>query len=186
MKSLHWAIALLVFATLFPPSSAAEPAEQARRAEVAFSPEGGAEALVLRVLGASRKSIRLAAYSFTSSTVLRALLEARRRGVDVAVVVDLESNVLEDRSGKARAALNLLVNAGVATRTVGTYAVHHDKFIVVDGVHLQTGSFNYSRAAARENSENVLVLWNEPGIAAAYLAHWETRWRQGDPYRSSF
>ena len=43
----------------------------------------------------------------------------------------------------------------------------------------ETGSFNYSQAAAKSNSENVLVVWNNRTVAAQYLAHWESRWVNG-------
>ncbi|WP_425415935.1 phospholipase D family protein [Pandoraea oxalativorans] len=165
-----------------PGSAARAPtAEAARVAEVAFSPEAGGEALVLKAMGAATTSIRLAGYLFTSPPVVRALLDAKRRGVDVAVIVDDKGT----RSTASRQALNLLVNAGVATRTVSVYAVHHDKYVVIDGLHVETGSFNFTVGAAKRNSENVLVLWNYPVLAAQYLAHWQSRWEQGRPYRPS-
>lgn len=154
--------------------------------ENGFSPEGNAEALVLKTIGAARKTIRLSAYSFTSPAVVRELVNASRRGVEVAVVVDYKNNITDDRSGKAEAALNLLVNAGIATRTISRYASHHDKFIVVDGLHVETGSFNFSQAAATRNSENVLVLWNAPQVAASYLQHWQSRYDQGTDYKSRY
>jgi phosphatidylserine/phosphatidylglycerophosphate/cardiolipin synthase-like enzyme len=157
------------------------------RIDVAFSPEGGAEQLVLSAINAAHSSIRLSAYSFTSGPVVQALLAAKReRHVDVAAVIDYKSNISEDRSGKAKAALNLLVNAGIPTRLINVYPIHHDKFIIVDGLHVETGSFNYSAAAAHSNSENVVVLWNRPDVAAAYLAHWTSRWSQGTAYTSSY
>ena len=73
--------------------------------EVAFSPDGGAENLVLGAINGAQRSIRLMAYSFTAEAVVRALISARRRGVDVAVTVDYRNNIEEDRSGRARAAL---------------------------------------------------------------------------------
>ena len=166
-------------------SAAPAPAGQAT-IEVGFSPEGSAEALVVKTINSAKQSIRLAAYSFTSPEVVRALMAAKHRGVDVAVVVDRKNNISEDRSGKARAALNLLVNAGIPTRTISVYPIHHDKFIVIDGLHIETGSFNYSQAAAQRNSENALVMWNSPAIAAKYLAHWQSRWERGVPYTSSY
>lgn len=54
--------------------------------------DGGAEALVVKTIQSEKKSIRLAAYSFASPAVVRAHLEAKRRGVDVMVVVDRKSN----------------------------------------------------------------------------------------------
>lgn len=150
--------------------------------ESAFSPNAGAEQLVLKLIHASNKSIRLAAYSFTSPAVAKALLMAKKRGVDVRVLVDKNGN-----KGKANvAALNLLVNGNIPTRTISSYAIHHDKYIVSDEQHVQNGSFNYSQAAAKSNSENVLVIWNNPALAASFQNHWQTRWLQGKNFKSVY
>ncbi len=156
------------------------PAQQA--IEVGFSPNQGAEALVLKVIRSAQSSVRLAGYALTSPTIVRALLDAHKRGVDVAIVVDHKGN----RSPASLRALNLLVNARIPTRTVRQYAITHDKYLVVDSQHVETGSFNYSAAAASRNSENVMVIWNHPGLARRYLAHWQSRWDQGQPHRSTY
>jgi phosphatidylserine/phosphatidylglycerophosphate/cardiolipin synthase-like enzyme len=161
------------------------PAGQAS-IEVGFSPEGSAQELVIKAIRSANASIRLAAYSFTSSAVVRALIDAKRRGVDVAVLVDHKNNLVEERSGKGRAALNLLFHAGIPTRTISTYQVHHSKFMVIDGLHTETGSFNYSQAADQRNSENVLVIWNNKAVAAQYLTHWQSRWVQGVAYQPPY
>jgi phosphatidylserine/phosphatidylglycerophosphate/cardiolipin synthase-like enzyme len=162
--------------------SRTDTAPASSQIEAGYSPEGSAERLVLKVIHASRKSIRLAAYSFTSPKVVRALTDAVKRGVDVRVVVDEKGNT--SKSGVA--ALNLLVNAGIPVRTNGEYAIHHDKYIVSDGLHVQTGSFNYSQAAAGSNSENVLVVWHNAALAASYLGHWQSRFDEGKSYRSRY
>jgi len=150
--------------------------------EVGFSPGGSSEALVLKCLNSARTSIRLAAYSFTAAPVVRALLDAKKRGVDVAVAVDLKNNVTQDSSGKARAALNALVNAGIATHVVSAFPMQHSKYAVIDGLHVQTGSYNYSAQAARYNSENVLVIWGRPDLAQPYLDNWQRVFNAGQPY----
>ena len=43
-----------------------------------------------------------------------------------------------------------------------------------------------NEAAARRNSENVLVVWNNPQVAASYLKHWQSRYEQGIDYTSSY
>ena len=130
---------------------------------------------MLKVIGSARQSIRLAGYSFTSPTVVRGLMHAKRRGVDVKVLLDDKGN----RGQASVATMNLIVGAGIPLRVVSAYAIHHDKYIVVDGKHTETGSFNYSQTAAKSNSENLLVIWDNPTLAGRYLAHWESRWRQG-------
>src|SRR5262249_19339641 len=86
--------------------------------EVAFSPNEGSEHLVIKVIDSAKTQLRVLTYSFTSAPVTAALLRAQKRGVDVKIVVDQKNNVSEDRSGKARAALSALVNAGVDVRTI--------------------------------------------------------------------
>ena len=157
-----------------------------RRIEVGFSPEGSAQNLVLRTIDAATSSIRVAAYVFTSPDVTRALIAAKQRGVDVAVVADHRSNLEEQRSDAGRHALTLLAKAGIPTRTVKAYPIHHDKFIVVDGMAVETGSFNFTAAAAKGNSENALVVWNDPALAETYLTHWQSRWDQGQAFKAKY
>ena len=143
--------------------------------EVAFSPEAGAEALVLKIIGSASQTIRLAGYSFTSPAIVRSLIDAKRRGVDVKLLLDDKGN----RGQASVAAMNLIMGAGIPLRVVSAYAIHHDKYIVVDSKHTETGSFNYSQAAAKSNSENVVVVWDNRAVAERYLSQWDSRWRQG-------
>ncbi|HHY6930483.1 TPA: phospholipase D family protein [Burkholderia ambifaria] len=151
--------------------------------EVGFSPEGSGAELVLKTISSAKRTIRVSAYAFTSRDVARALVQAKARGVDVAVAVDARENLAGSSRGASAAALSMLLRAGIPVRTIGSFAIHHDKSVTVDAETVQTGSFNFSAAAARKNSEDVLVLWNCPAIAQAYNAHWQSRWVQGTPYR---
>ena len=94
MKVLKIAAAICV-ALVLPRLSLAAPSDAPATAsvEVGFSPDGSGEALVLRAINSARQSVRLAAYAFTARPVVRALIDARKRGVDVAVVVDYKNNL---------------------------------------------------------------------------------------------
>lgn len=165
------------------PSASQAPAGQV---EWAFSPRGGCEALVLRVIASAHREIKVLAYSFTSAQVTRALLAKAKAGVSVAVVADAKANTSEDRSGKAQAALSALANAGVDVRLISAYAIHHDKSIVVDGQTVETGSFNYSLAAEERNSENVIVHWANPALATAYLQHFRRNYDLSKPFKAAY
>jgi phosphatidylserine/phosphatidylglycerophosphate/cardiolipin synthase-like enzyme len=154
--------------------------------EVAFSPNEGAQALVIKTIDVAKQDIHLLSYSFTSAPVVKALLAAKKRGVTITLVVDYKANVSDDKSGKARAALSALATAGVDVRTSSAYAIHHDKVLVVDKRHVQTGSFNYSASAESRNSENVLVHWNNPELSRIYLAHFDRNYKQATPYVAAY
>ena len=154
----------------------------ASKIQYGFSPEGSAESLVIKVIDSSQQDIRMMCYSFTSPQIVTALINAKRRGVNVAIVADQNGN----RGKSSRAAMNLVVNAGIALRVDNAYKIQHDKVIVVDGKTIETGSFNYTASAAHANSENVIVDWEDPEIAGGYLDHWLSRWNQAKAYRSNY
>ncbi|WP_413816585.1 phospholipase D family protein [Klebsiella pneumoniae] len=136
-------------------------------------------------INSAQQEIRLMGYSFTSPEVAGALVRAKRRGVDVKVVLDWKANTGKQNQASL-AAMNLLVNAGIPVRTVSQYKIMHDKVIIADGRNIEVGSFNYTRSADRVNSENVLVVWDVPVVAQRYLQHWSTRWSQGTDWKRAY
>ena len=148
---------------------------------IGFSPEGSALAAIIDVINSAKTEVRLAAYSFTSPEVIKALTAAKKRGVNVKIVIDEKGNT----SKSSKAAIKIVTYAKIPIKSVSKYDILHDKFIVVDRKSVQTGSYNYSRAANKFNSENVIVLYNQPQVATVYLAHWDSRWQQGKPIQLS-
>ena len=165
---------ICVFWGLCAPVQATEPFPAGAGFDVGFSPQGNAEALILRGINRAEKSILVAAFSFTNRKISRALAEARKRGVKVMLVADEKSNT------ERYSAVTFLANQGVPVRVNGRYAIFHHKFMVIDGRHLETGSFNYSAGAVNKNAENVLILRDVPEIAGIYGREWEKLWNESE------
>lgn len=159
---------------------ASTPINSGASFDIGFSPNGNSLPLVIQGINSAKKSIHVAAYSFTSKPIAEALLSASKRGVDVKVIADEKSN-----SGKY-SATTYLANNKVPVKLDGNYPIFHHKFMVIDGVNLETGSFNYSAAAAKSNAENVLMLWNVPAIASTYDREWSKLWNEAQPLQSKY
>ena len=140
--------------------------------QVAFSP-GNAEQTVMQAIGEAHRSIHLAAYGFTSEPVAQALLAAHARGVEIDAVLD-KSN------GRGRSDATELTAAGIPIRIDRRYAIMHDKFMVIDGATVETGSFNFTASAAHRNAENVLVLRDMPDVAGQYETEWDRLWNESE------
>lgn len=143
-------------------------------AEDAFSPRGGATDLIISTIGDAHKTIRVAAYAFTSKPIAEALVAAHDRGVAVQVVLDMKANL---RQGVGP----YVATHGVPIRLNGHYAILHDKFMVIDDKTLELGSFNYTASAEKRNAENVLVLHDVGTLAADYTREWQRLWDEGQP-----
>lgn len=88
----------------------------------------------------------------------------------------------DDRDNRKQySAVTYLANNGVPVRLNGNYSIHHNKFLVIDGESVETGSLNYTAAAATSNAENVLLLSHVPPIARAYAIEWQRLWDEAVP-----
>ena len=95
--------------------------------------------------------------------------------------------VVADRKANQRySAATFLANQGVPVRLNGNYAIHHHKFMVIDGENLETGSFNYSAAATNKNAENVLLLWHVKPLAEIYRKEWQRLWDESEPLKPAY
>lgn len=164
----------VVFLLLFLSTSAIANAQPTT--EVLFSPRGGATEGIVDFIHSAKRRIRVAAYNFSSKNIASALLDAHRRGVDVKVVLDRSNNSASYSSA------TFLTNYGIPTRINAEYQIMHSKYIIVDGVSIQTGSFNYTKVAEERNAENVIFLRNQPEIAEQYSADWQKLWDESKEY----
>jgi phosphatidylserine/phosphatidylglycerophosphate/cardiolipin synthase-like enzyme len=167
------ALACLLAAAPALGKEAAAPAVAAQGTmQAAFAPWDDVEGLIVGQLGQARKQVLVQAYLLTSRPIVDALVEARRRGIDVRVLLDggqLDKNSTER--------LQQLRAAGVPVWLETRYRNAHNKLIVIDAAlpsaTVITGSFNFTWSAQHKNAENVLVLGKNPPLAARYAANWQ-------------
>jgi len=57
-----------------------------------------------------------------------------------------------------------------------TDAHMHHKFAIADGHSLLSGSYNWTRSAATENDENILVT-NDPKLVQSFLKEFNKLWK---------
>ncbi len=90
-----------------------------------------------------KREVLVQAYSFTSPQIAKALADARRRGVDVRVILD------QSQTGqkKSQIATDTLVIAKVPVLIDDAHAIAHNKIMVLDRRLVVTGSFNFTKAA---------------------------------------
>ncbi len=129
---------------------------------VYFSPMGGCTDAIVNELNQAQRQILIQAYSFTSEPIAAACIAAHHRGVSVYAVLD-RSQETEQYS-----AADLLINSGITTLIDAQHAIAHNKVILIDGLTLITGSFNFTSNAERSNAENLLIIRNRPDLYSAY------------------
>jgi phosphatidylserine/phosphatidylglycerophosphate/cardiolipin synthase-like enzyme len=172
MKRHIWRLAtIFLFIPLFT-LSARTPIPAGASYDLGFSPGGSSLAVVLKAIHSAKTSLLVACYEFTDRDIAEAIESAAHKGVKVKIVADY-------KAAQAKySQIRILKAAGISIRLDERYSIHHHKFIVIDFVSIETGSFNYTTAAVKHNAENTLVLWNVPKLARDYKTEFDKLWEE--------
>ncbi|MCS6937308.1 MAG: phospholipase D-like domain-containing protein [Candidatus Bipolaricaulota bacterium] len=134
------------------------------RVGVYFTPSGAPQKIVLDAIQQAKRTIQIAMFAFTDDLIMKALAEARARGVQVEAVWDyrgwerFEDSEIDDA---------LSLGIGVVDALPGL--VHH-KFAIIDGQTVITGSTNWSDSGFFKNDENLVVI-ESAAIANQFAQH---------------
>ena len=123
--------------------------------------EGGVDEIIAADLLRAQSQVDVAAFDLDAESIVDALIELEEGGVAVRVVTDDQN---EDQDGIRRLRRN-----GTGVVTDDRSALMHDKFIVVDGRVVWTGSLNYTSNGAYCNNNNAVRI-ESPLLARNYQA----------------
>ena len=187
--SLKTGLALMLFAAALSAIAFQEPFLSSGKSiaatgkiELAFTPEDAADRMVIRAIRGAHKQILVQAFSFTHRDIAHALIQAKKRGVDVQLIADAE------QTDKIQP--NMI--ADIAASDIPTYLDFrhqsaHNKIMVIDACGpdsaVVTGSFNFTYAAQFKNAENLVIFRGNPEISAAYLENWKRHLAHASRYR---
>lgn len=123
---------------------------------------------IKELMRSAKKTIKIAMYTWTRYDMVKELIRAQKKGVQVEVVLD--RNQAKGTSSKI---VQLLQKEGIKTRlSTGTGLLHH-KFMWIDDQVLEIGSANWTKAAFTQNDDCFLVI--HP-LTADQNAHLKKLW----------
>jgi len=138
--------------------------------EVCFSPDEPCDVKLVRLVQSAQKSIDVAIFDINLDQLAHELLVASKK-MPVRILVDVRQAKGE------RSLVPLLIKAGAQVRFGRQRGVMHNKFLIVDGRMVETGSFNYTNHASQANNENQIYLSN-PAIVSRYQKRFKKIWEE--------
>ncbi len=123
--------------------------------------EGGIDEVVAATIDEARQQIDIAAFDLDSKPIIDALIAAEERNLTVRVVVDNEHT--------PKATIDRLRRNGTSVIEDKRSALMHNKFVIIDGRYLWTGSMNFASTGVYCNNNN-LVWLDAPQLADNYTA----------------
>ncbi len=140
------------------------------RAEVFFSPGNACLEAINRQLRAARERVDICVFTISDDRISREILAAHRRGVALRILTD------DDKREDQGSDIDELAAAGIPVAMDRSPAHMHHKFALFDGRILLNGSYNWTRSAAADNEENI-VLSSDASLLASFAAQFERMWQ---------
>ena len=119
--------------------------------EVHFSPGDECLQAIRRLFGQAERTVDVCVFTITDDRIASAIMDAHRRGVRIRIITD------NDKAYDEGSDVRRLEGAGMEVREDRTECHMHHKFAIFDGRTVLTGSYNWTRGAARNNEENLVV-----------------------------
>jgi len=147
------------------------PAEDIK---VYFSPNGDCQHAVISEIRKAAQTIDIAMYYLSSRDIAQALVKAQEKNVRVRIVLD-QGQEIEPASKST-----YLIKHGFDIRYHLGFGLMHNKFAIIDGESLITGSFNWTLTAEERNEENLLII-NDKGTIEKYEKRFDYLWDTSRP-----
>ncbi|MGH2620302.1 MAG: phospholipase D-like domain-containing protein [Anaerolineales bacterium] len=125
---------------------------------------GGPDEVLAAAIDAADQSVDLAVYELELWSVTDALVRAHSRGVTVRLVTE------SDNLGQTE--IQSLEAAGIQVRGDERDPLMHDKFVIIDGAELWTGSMNLTVGSAYRSNNNLLRV-SSTWLAEQYRREFE-------------
>ncbi len=161
---LDWLLAVTKSVTLAAADHCAETAE------AWFQPRHNCAARLRSLISESASTIDVCVFTITDNSLAHALLDAHSRGVEVRLITD-DLKSLDPGSDIAR-----LKKAGIPVRFDASIDHMHHKFAIFDRRVVVTGSYNWTRSAAENNHENIVVT-DQRVLVRAFRTEFEQLWK---------
>lgn len=118
-------------------------------------PKGHVLTDLKRKIRTASRSLKIALFTLTHPVLIDEIIHAKKRGVNVTVVIDMHSAL-----GASMQAVEALIKANVKVLCSQGVQLMHHKLVYIDEQTLVTGSANWTKAAFAKNSDCLFILHN--------------------------
>lgn len=117
---------------------------------------GGLDEKLVALIDRAQRTVDVADYDFDLANVADAMVRAQGRGVRVRMVTDSDTVANDDEA--IQAAFGKLKGAKIPVVEDNRKPIMHNKFTVVDGRWVSTGSWNYTDGDTYRLNNNMIII----------------------------
>ncbi len=140
-----------------------------------FSPGDDCRNAIVQCIANAKIQLKICVFTISDDIITEAVLRAHKRAVNVMVLTD------NDKLFDMGSDIQQISKAGISVKIDQTNNHMHHKFMIVDNDAVLTGSYNWTRSAAKFNHENLVII-NEEAILTSFTMEFDRLWHEMSPY----
>lgn len=126
----------------------------------------------------AKSTIDIAIYVFTDKDIVDVLNKKADEGIKIRILFGKTADNFSSSVDES-------INAKIEKRRDGIHkfefdGIMHNKFMIVDGKVLVTGSYNWTYSANRKNNENIMIINNAQGTVNNFQNEFKRIWEKGE------
>ncbi len=137
--------------------------------EVYFSPQDDCSLTIRRFIQNSKKTLDICIFTISDDKIAKEIFKAYQNKVTIRLITD------DEKVNDLGSDVERFAKTGIKIKTDESKHHMHHKFAISDNLTLLTGSYNWTRAAAIHNFENIL-LTNQVELVNRYQAEFNRLW----------
>lgn len=140
-----------------------------------FSPGDACRNVIISQINSATSHLNICVFTISDDSITDAIITSHKRGTKIRIITD------NDKSHDEGSDIEQIARMGISVKMDRTPNHMHHKFMVTDQRALITGSYNWTRSAAKFNQENI-VLSKEAGLIKSYLKEFDNLWKVMEEY----
>lgn len=148
---------------------------QAASHKVFFSPGDTCTNAIIQSLQSAKTSVDICVFTISDDRISKEVVACHRRGVKIRIISD------NDKLNDVGSDIKDFANKGIPVKIDMSTAHLHHKFAIFDKKTLINGSFNWTRSAAMQNQENI-VLSDDKGLIRTFQQEFDRLWSNLEKY----
>lgn len=143
---------------------------QGAQSDAFFSPGEMCRNVIIQQIQSAVSNLQICVFTISDDVISDSILVAHKKGLNIRIITD------NDKSLDEGSDIEAIAKAGIAVKMDRTSNHMHHKFMVADNKTVLTGSYNWTRSAAKFNHENIL-LTNDGSVVKSFLKEFDQLWK---------
>ena len=125
---------------------------------ICFTPGDNCVDEILNLLDSAKSTIDICVFTISDDRISKKIVNCMEKGINVKIITD------NDKQHDKGSDVNWLFDKGVKVKMDMSKNHMHHKFAIIDNKKILTGSYNWTRSAAKYNHENFLITDNKKTV----------------------